>query len=404
MTVETDQTGIDLKRLLFLQCTRIVLAAGSRSLSKFDDANAHDARCWLFLFSAQINVNLWKNRHIPSMKRELALASVLLAAAIFSWQTFDWSHLSRQPTEPENSTQITVSSATADVNEISTRLGTSESTDNEAHELLRETLRHLRTAPPLQAKIDLAIEMFDETFEMQGLYVQAGEGTPNARLELTCGEGENAINVTQIFDGRFYYIVESGAEERTLRFVDLYQVSNFGPPKMTNIAGLKGWFGTGGLVPLLEQLAGAFEFKVVNESKLNEETNRQVSLVKLSGQWRRDSLHQLLRDQIQKNWLEPEVQWDRMPRQLPHQVEITIGREDGVPLFPYKIVFFQLRPGKGKGVWNRVPVFAITTRELSVLKGIDKSQFQIVADDLTAQDMTAEYLARIKMFLYQPAN
>ncbi|MEQ1905996.1 MAG: hypothetical protein ABL888_17535, partial [Pirellulaceae bacterium] len=291
------------------------------------------------------------------MKRKLGLALVLLAAAIFSWQSFDWPYLSRQATEPENSTQITVRSASAKVSEFPTRFDVVDSSSNEPHELLRETLRALRSAPPLQAKIELAIEMFDETFEMQGLYTQAGEGTPQARLDLSCGEDENAINVTQVFDGRFYYILEAGADERTLRFVDLYQVSIFAPPKMTNIAGLKGWFGTGGIVPLLEQLAGAFEFTAGDESKLNDGTNRPVSLVKLSGEWRRDSLHQLLRDQVQKSWLEPDVQWDRMPRQLPHQVEITIGQEDGMPLFPYKIVFFQMRRGSGKGAWNRVPVF-----------------------------------------------
>ena len=370
----------------------------------FNDANAHDARRWLFLFSAQINENLWKNRYIPSMKRKLGLALVLLAAAIFPWQSLGRPHLSRQVTEPENSTQITVRSATAEVIELPARFGEVESANRETNLLLRDTLRALRSAPPLQAKIELAVEMFDETFEMQGVYTQAGEGTPQARLDLRCGEGDDAINVTQVFDGRFYYILETDSVDRTLRFVDLYQVSNLAAPKMTNVAGLKGWFGTGGIVPLLEQLDGAFEFTTLEERKRNDATNRPVSFVKLSGEWRRDSLHQLLRDQIQKSWLEPDVQWDRMPRQLPHQVEITIGQENGMPLFPYKVVFFQMRPASRKGVWNRVPVFAFTTRELMVADNLDKSHFQIDADNLSAQDMTAEYLARIKMFLYQPVN
>ncbi len=330
------------------------------------------------------------------MKTELPLAILLLAAgfAIWTWKNGDHSP-SQSPLLPQSEKSL----------QVATQFASQASPVNaqafSAEGIFLETIQQLRQSPPLQAEIALAIEMFHESFSMTGRYTQAGQGTPMARFDIAVGEGE--LTVTQAFDGRFYYIVETANDFRSFKYADLIEITRLEPPTVATIPAIQGWFGTGGFVPFLEQLSGSFDFQIVNEANSRaKEGPGRMETVKVRGTWKRETLHQLLRDQIDPQWLDEPIHWERFPQQLPHYVEVTFAQEGDLPYFPYQIVFFkEQREGRG-GESGRRAMFAINVRSLAIVEPFAADWFRISAEGYAPEDVTEDYLNRIKMFFYQP--
>jgi hypothetical protein len=342
------------------------------------------------------------------MKREFAVAALLLAAVLVanSWLPNPWAPkdfpVDSEAASRRNLTPSTTIQAASELQLAS--FPSFAEPKGLANEILLHAISELRQSPPLKSELAVNINLLEEEFELTGTYWQAGEGAPHSRLDLKVPESDPRLEITQIFDGRFYYVLETNGNQKRLTYIDQMAVSNLGTPRVNAVAGLRGWFGTGSWPVLLEQLASSFDFEVKSEVDFETDQGSPGKNVTLTGKWRRESLHQLLRDQIRAEWIGEEIQWDRLPQQIPHEIEITLASVSGLPTYPQQIVFYQHRRSRKKAPQVRTPIFSVTNNTLEINLHNDPAIYRVAAEGILNHDLTEEYLNRVKVFLYQPVS
>ncbi|MEZ6093898.1 MAG: hypothetical protein R3C03_06620 [Pirellulaceae bacterium] len=327
------------------------------------------------------------------------MAIILLAGGFMLWTWRNGEDLT--PSESVESTRT--SSDAIPMLSVSSERVVAPTHSIDIESVFSETLRELRYAPPFKADIQLSVRLFEEWFPLAGQYFQAGEGTPKARLDLFQADDPASLLLTQSFDGRFYYHVQYASEDRRFEYVDLYQIAQLETPTVACVAGVKGWFGTGGIIPMLEQLAASFDFVEKSKSDSFAFPIQQACSITVQGTWKRETLHQLLRDQIDSQWLEPQIQWRRLPGQLPQMVEITFATDGSGPLYPTHIQFF-VQDKESSEPNMMVATMALETRKLTSAPDLTDDWFRISPEGFDPVDDTNDYLARIKMFLFQPVK
>ncbi len=355
--------------------------------------------------SAQIYLNLWKNRNIPIMKRELTLVFLVIAGVLLAnYPRFN-------PWRPSDLPDGSASNFRSNAAPIELAKNASEfkltnqiaesATDNHAPRELLDAIASLRQAPPLRAELEVRFDYFDEPIMLMGTYRQAGEGAPKSRLDISAESGSPPL-VTQVFDGRFYYLLETRGGAQKLTYIDQLGVASLSTPRVASVAGLRGWFGTGSWPVMLEHLACSFQFATPLESAAPSSGETQTRQVMLVGSWRPESLLQLLRDQIDPAWIAGDIQWERLPHQIPHEIEITLTSGASHPTFPSRLSIYQYRRAGKRRPRIRTLVASIQVTQMTVERSIDPEVFQVSAEGFVSNDATNDYLNRIKSFLFHP--
>lgn len=355
--------------------------------------------------SAQNYLILWKNRNIPIMKRELALAILVIAGVLLAnYHRFNpW----RPSDLPDGSASTgrghaALIEAAEQPNEFRLTSQVAESpSDNHAPQELLDAIASLRQAPPLRAELEVRVDHFDEPIILRGTYRQAGEGAPKSRLDIGAEAGSPPL-VTQVFDGRFYYLLETRGGAQKLTYIDQLGVASLSTPRVASVAGLRGWFGTGSWPVMLEHLACSFQFATPSESSASSSSENQTRQVTLVGSWRPESLLQLLREQIDPAWIAGDIQWERLPQQIPHEIEITLNSGASHPTFPSRLSIYQYRRAGKRRPRIRTLVASIQVTQLTIEQCIDPAVFQVSAEGVISNDATNDYLNRIKAFLFHP--
>jgi hypothetical protein len=267
--------------------------------------------------------------------------------------------------------------------------------------LIRESIRQLRTLDCVSAQASLTVQMLDVVTTANGRYIQKGQGTPAARWDFEFESTELPTKLTQVFDGRFFYRIYQSGEKKTLSCVDLYHIPELPESQSPGVVGPTDWFGIGGLPTMLAQMTGAFDFSVVDVRQAGSDGNL-MQLITIRGQWKTDSLRQFLRDQIDPAFLQPPVQWNQLPLQMPHEIEIVLGTDDYLKLFPYRITFRRNhRDGNG---WVAESMFALQFHHVTKLETISHETFVVSSDDVQPQDLTDDFLGKVKALLVHPVN
>jgi hypothetical protein len=328
------------------------------------------------------------------MKAEVTATVLLLAiaAALWSWN----------PTavgEPENTTLTDSDSPSQFVSNSHYRATTGESG---AKQFLDEAILQLRNSSPLIAQVKLQIDLLDREFLGTGQYSQTGEGSPKSRWDLTVEGVSPSLHLSQIFDGRFFYRLETQGDQRTLSCVDLYEVRNLSQKKVPGVANISSWFGTGSLAVMLEQFQSTFDFQVVPSSQSAESNSDQtMQMTILRGEWNREAIRQLLRDQVNPDAFESKIHWNRLPGQLPHSVDLYLGTDGYLTSFPYQMVFYQFVPTAGEE-FARKQIFKLQLHRVEKRDSFAAEQFEVSASDLQPVDLTNDHIARIKMYVETP--
>lgn len=270
-----------------------------------------------------------------------------------------------------------------------------------ARELLLDSAKQLRSVGDLCADLELQISMFGEQGEARGRYLQKGQGTPQARWDLEFQTPTVPLRMTQVFDGRFFYRLSDVDGQLALTYVDLYRVPDLPASQLDCLAGPGGWFGVGGLPTLLEQLAASFDFEPVLPDA-GQPTPGKIELRVVRGRWKPEALRQLLRDELDPAWLQPSVRWDFLPRQLPHEIEITLGTDGYLRLFPYQFVFRRFETPDPEG--SRSDLFSLALRQVARVESVDPAEFIVSSDNVQPVDLTSDYLARAEMYQKYPVK
>lgn len=229
--------------------------------------------------------------------------------------------------------------------------------------------------------------LFDQVIEANGFYLHKGQGTGKSRMQLRFGDAENPIEVTQICDGRLNYVLTTGREKRTLEFVDLLQISE--KDSKNKLANPVAWMTTGGLTSLLEHAAKSFDFQPIHEYNAGNE-----KVIQVRGTWKKQALKNFFGDSVNHNWIDNPLKWHRLPRQLPHVMEFHLKPEQGLALFPAKIVFSQLQEKEGNT--KMVPVISIELTDTQITDKLADEYFQANNEDVTPNDTTDNFLSRVE--------
>ncbi len=348
---------------------------------------------------------LWKNRYNRRMKLDLPTSILLLAVAASalwvanSTQSAPTRTDRKEKTEVRFPPRIPASTAGFTAPPQATQSGSANDAFADPVAMLRDSIRQLRNVEGLTAETTLNIQLLGVSAVANGRYVQKGQGNPQARWDFVYED--TATSLIQVFDGRFFYRVYTSGDRKSLSCIDLYHVPELPESRSPGVAGPSGWFGLGGLSTALEQLVASFDFSVIDISEATA-GNGSMQLVTLRGCWKPDALRQYLRGQLDQEISATEIPWDRLPGQLPHEVELVLGTDAYLKLFPYRITYRRNRR-EGKG-WQADPWMALQLHHVTRLDEIPPETFVVSSDDVQPIDQTADFLARTRMFLMQPVE
>jgi hypothetical protein len=90
------------------------------------------------------------------------------------------------------------------------------------------------------------------------------------------------------------------------------------------------------------------------------------------------------------------VDWQKLPKHLPHQVQLTLGNDQRFPYFPYRIVFEQFEIHDGVQV--AVPIAVLELYELKHAPRLSDDMFRLPSVDTPPIDATDFYEHRIRQF------
>jgi len=254
-------------------------------------------------------------------------------------------------------------------------------------ELIKNAADNLLNSASIEANARITIRLFDEYVVAKGKYYQMGLGSTNARLEFEFGQSDDATQVVQICDGRFYYTLTESKKEKRLEFVNLERVSMVNGSTQSFVGDPTNLMATGGIASVLQNLAAVFDFDAPVPSELGG-----ISMLTLNGTWKADKLNQFVSELVHPGELDSKNGWEELPRQIPHAVSVTLGNDSNFPLFPYRIVFYQYDPQTGSFTH---PMLTLELFEVGRSAPLSQNLFALDSSKAITIDATERYAVRV---------
>ena len=307
------------------------------------------------------------------MKLELPIAVSLLAAGCFVALNGFESNVVE-----ENSNELIIKT-----NDRTPKVGQEINADPRG--LLLSAARQLQNAGPVMADVKMSVDMFGQQIRSAGHYYQMGQGTRKSRLEVTFDTDESPATILQVCDGHFYYRYQDVSGDASLDIADLARVADADANVL--LADTKTWMSTGGLSSLLSALADNFDFQSVRQVA-TAQSNEFV----IAGRWNDVRLRHLLYGQINQNFIQSAIQWERLPPHIPQSVEIHLKQLADGFAFPSKITFIchQRDPG------DSIDSVSIEIRSPKMLTGLPEETFRVRAGSVVMNDLTNEFVERVE--------
>ena len=347
------------------------------------------------------------------MKLELPLALVLLAAGSLLWtaQRGQKSQLrsSSQTREKAASAEIEPKKTATPINQsprggageptaMTSTVGSSgnsfarfESASNSrANQLIQQSAANLLNSVPIEANVRITIDLFQQPLVANGRYYQQGQGTTKARLDFAHGTGENAIKITQLCDGRFNFSKQTIGTTKRLESLDLEKLAEASQPEAGSMVTPGNPLSIGSVSSLMQNLSRWFDFDAPVQTELGG-----IAMLSVKGHWKPQVLKAFVGDLIDAKFLEPKINWNEIPPQIPHSVEVTLGNDQFLPLFPYRIVFLQ--HGTNTHPDDR-QVLQLELFEVGKLNQLSDQVFNIDSEDAQPIDTTERYVQRIQQY------
>ncbi len=257
--------------------------------------------------------------------------------------------------------------------------------------LIESATNKLLSSPPISAKAKLNVNLFNTSTTATGVYLQANQGTGMSRMELEFDGPNETIKFVQLCDGRFNYQFQGSSElsEGQLNFVDLHRISEACESNPGFTAQPTDWFADGSLPRMLLNLSQAFDWTDPVTTQLSN-----AKMIRIDGSWRADRLSECLEGQVDSSWLQPAIQWDKLPGHLPQVVHIYFAADGPVKLFPHRIDFIRPTTKQATHTMLSLELYEVTKRE----HPFPQKLFTVNATTPEAIDMideTEEYVARV---------
>ena len=307
-------------------------------------------------------------------------------------------------------------------------------------ELVRAAAVRLQSRTALDAKVRQRVDMFGQQLTGSGRYQQWGAGpATRLRMELKFQVADQVASLHQVSDGRFFWTRRDFPGQSSLSRIDLrivYDVleqraeelraklkasggadgdasgqgggSGQGSASGSSGAGrlassasspsvpapsdgsgrldvqapaFQQWLPLGGLARLLTVLDEHFEFGVAEPRSLHD-----TPVWRIVGRWRPAALERIAPGLASRGATGRPIKLDSLPAHLPDIVVLVLGRDERIPLFPYRVEYRRHRDGEYPLITGvsegGTPVSLAGTFELAVLELFEVNP----APTLTAQD------------------
>lgn len=268
-----------------------------------------------------------------------------------------------------------------------------------ADRLMADMLASIRGHDSISARIRQRIDVLDQQLVGTGLYQQQGRGEDQKlRLELKIQVADQTTSLQQICDGSYLWVHQDLLNKTTLTRIDVRRVRE----AVFDRGGRRSRFqqiqlALGGLPKLLEELDRDFEFRIVQQDRLDG-----VPVWVIRGTWRPEALAATYPDPKAKPAGQGGAPIGKLPAHAPDVMVLLVGRDD---LFPYRIEFRRrIEPD------NTTPDRTDETRALVIMEWfelaldtpIDERQFIYRPGDVKHVDGTEKLLIQMGLLEEEP--
>ena len=270
-------------------------------------------------------------------------------------------------------------------------------------ELLAEVAKEAADSQPFGLKLNLKARVFEQDVVASGDYYQMGQGSHKTKLELTFDQMPGTPKLLQLCDGRFVYTIHTTGgihdaagnttpQRQSLEFIDLLRVKEAaGETTAGNLDRFSptGWVATGGIPSLLQHLASGFNFG-------QPESLDRSDRILIRGGWDANALRRIVSNLDHNLKLGSPIQWDQVPKHLPHAIELVLTRNANQTYFPSQITFLRFVTRNEQATIE--PSVALTFSLPQPLMNLTDGFFVIDSSNLKPNDATDRYIARIESF------
>jgi hypothetical protein len=197
---------------------------------------------------------------------------------------------------------------------------------SDSEDLLTAAATNLARLPAIEAKLRQRVSLFGHEMVGSGTYQQMTAGRQRMlRLELKMDVAGRVASFQQISDGTTMWIRRDSKNEKRLDYINLRHIRQ-ALAKQANapqFSPTSNWFALGGLDQLLHELNRNFDFDKPIPGEIGS-----VPVWELKGTWKPTALERFgVRTA------------EELPAHFPHVVKLTLGRDEHLPLFPYRIEY-----------------------------------------------------------------
>lgn len=258
--------------------------------------------------------------------------------------------------------------------------------------LVARAAKRLLVAPGLEVKTRQSVRMFGQKLVGSGNYCQLTNGPKLfLKLDLKLHVGDQVRSLRQISDGDSLWEIRAQRDSHTFSHVNLgrlrevaSQTDPMVPPSY--------WMALGGLPRMMAKLEEMFSFETPQEATIGDHPVWRVE-----GAWKRSMLAKMLPGQGDAILAGDPVNLAKLPEQLPHGVTLVLGRDQVVPLFPYRFSFYRNVDNQENGEVERVAMVTWELFELRVRPELRPRDFDFrPAADQEFQELTDNHVDRLK--------
>jgi hypothetical protein len=273
-------------------------------------------------------------------------------------------------------------------------------------QLLADAADRLALQPAIAAKIRHQVDLFGQQLVGSGTYQQLlADNRTLVRMELKLQIDDRLTTLQQINDGVILWIRRDQGDQKQVSYVNLRRVQETARTAKPARAGSmpSDAMALGGLPQLLRGLQQNFQFETPTEEMLGD-----VPVWVLQGEWKTEKLVELLPDMRKdRGAASPSPPTDRLPPHLPDHVTVILGRDDFVPLFPYRVEYSRTTPsllptaawsgraGEKTASRTRKTIVKMELFEVRRQWELDPRAFEYQLGDQAIEDHTELYIQRL---------
>lgn len=263
--------------------------------------------------------------------------------------------------------------------------------------LVAQAAQRLLLLPAIEANTRQQLALFGQQTIGVGTYMQWTRPPQlMLRLDLKLQLGDQMTSLLQVSDGDSLWVRRDQGGQSQLSRVNLRklrenasQLSHTHPDAFLSPSL---WMAVGGLPALLFQLESHFQFGAATPTEF-----RDLPVWSVEGTWKPDLLARLLPSQQDAILAGEPPRLEELPAHLPHGVTLILGRDEVIPLFPYRVSYHRFAgpPRESSSAPPRESLLTWELFEVRVRPELTAAHFDYRPGAQEVEERTDAFLTRL---------